>query len=217
MTDFIKLEKQLIIPPKEKRLIFLNEITDTEILLSEKSELLLVGLLTKGFENKRNFSIRAIGERARARALVFVLGKDSETFNFDFSGVHEANHTTISMRIRAALSGSAVCEVGGLAKVEEKVIDADSYFAHHTLILSEQARAKASPNLEIKSDSVKAGHSASVGKVDEDAMFYLLSRGLDKTSARALLIAGFFETEMQDVPDDSIKEKIRLEVNNFLF
>ncbi|EKD43139.1 MAG: FeS assembly protein SufD [uncultured bacterium] len=83
-------------------------------------------------------------------------------------------------------------------------------------MLSPNAISKTAPNLEIKSDSVKAGHSASVGKVDEDALFYLQSRGIAEADAKSLLVAGFFESEFGAIADENIKNKIREAVANFL-
>ncbi|EKD43951.1 MAG: hypothetical protein ACD_72C00061G0003, partial [uncultured bacterium] len=70
--------------------------------------------------------------------------------------------------------------------------------------------------LEIRTDEVKAGHAASIGKVDEDALFYLLSRGLSQKDARTLLVEGFFETEMTNIPDEKITSTIRTSIISFL-
>ena len=55
-----------------------------------------------------------------------------------------------------------------------------------------------------------------MGKIDEEVLFYLLSRGITETEARALMVQGFFETELNYIPDEQMKEKVRVAVQNFL-
>ncbi len=196
---------------------FIDTIPNETITLAPKSDLILVGLITKGWEGTREFIVDASGESSSFRGIFFVLGEKSDSFLVNITTIHNADNTLIHTRVRAALTDSAVCNISGVAKVQEKIVGADSYFSHHTLLLSENSSAKAAPNLEIKSDSVKAGHAASVGKVDEEALFYLLSRGIKEKDAKALLVQGFFETEMSEIEDEYIKSAIRSAITKFLF
>ena len=66
-----------------------------------------------------------------------------------------------------------------------------AYQLNNNLILSDEATANAKPNLEIFADDVKASHGATVGRLDEEALFYLRSRGLGLDQAREWLIQGF--------------------------
>ncbi|MCX6779786.1 MAG: SufD family Fe-S cluster assembly protein [Candidatus Magasanikbacteria bacterium] len=201
----------------KKEIRFIETIPNETITLAPKSDLVLVGLITQGWEGTREFKIDASGEGSSFRGIFFVLGEKKDSFLVNITSIHNANDTLIHTRVRAALMDSAVCNISGVAKVQEKIIGADSYFSHHTLLLSENSSAKAAPNLEIKSDSVKAGHAASVGKVDEEALFYLLSRGISQKDAKALLVQGFFETEMSGIEDEHIKSVIREALTKFLF
>lgn len=201
----------------KKEIRFIDTIPNETITLAAKSDLMLVGLITQGWEGTREFIVDAAGKDSSFQGIFFVLGESSDSFLVNITTIHNADNTFIHTRLRAALTDSAVCNVSGVAKVQEKVIGADSYFSHHTLLLSENSSAKAAPNLEIKSDSVKAGHAASVGKVDEEALFYLLSRGIREKDAKALLVQGFFETEMSAIEDENIKNTIREAVAKFLF
>lgn len=200
---------------KENR--FIDTIPNETITLSPKQDLVLVGLITKGWEGTREFQVDASGEGSSFQGIFFILGEKKDSFLVNITTIHNANDTCVHTRVRAALMDSAVCNISGVAKVQEKIIGADSYFSHHTLLLSENSSAKAAPNLEIKSDSVKAGHAASVGKVDEEALFYLLSRGIREKDAKALLVQGFFETEMGSIEDENIKNTIREAITKFLF
>jgi Fe-S cluster assembly scaffold protein SufB len=199
-----------------KKILFLDTIPDKTIILKEDEELLVVGLITTGWSGIRNLIINAKGRGSHCQCIFFILGTDSSSFDAKIQAIHSAPKTQIKARIRSALTDKSSCSVEGAWSIEKNASGADTYFSHHTLLLSQGASAKTAPFLEIKTDDVKAGHSASVGKVDEDALFYLLSRGLSEQQARAMMVQGFFETELAAIDDEEIKNKIREAVTTFL-
>ncbi|MDO8499267.1 MAG: SufD family Fe-S cluster assembly protein [bacterium] len=199
-----------------KNLLFLDTIPDRVIHLDKAEDVLIVGLITTGWSGTRHLVIDARARKAKCQCLLFILGKDKSTFFATIEAIHRAPKTGITAHIRSALTDNSACNIEANWKVEEAAHGADTYFSHHTVLLSEQATAKTAPNLEIKTNDVKAGHSASVGKVDEDALFYLLSRGINDADARAMLVQGFFETELAQIEDESVAGPIRVAINNFL-
>ena len=72
-------------------------------------------------------------------------------------------------------------------------------------MMSDQARANPIPSLIIENNDVKATHSASVGQVDEEKMFYLLSRGLNRKEAERMIVTGFLEPTIASIPSESIR------------
>lgn len=200
----------------KNQIIFIDTIPDKTITLKENEEMTIVGLITKGWDGIRNLIINAKGQYSQCTCIFFILGTENSSFNAKIEAIHAAPKTQIKARIRSALTDRSSCAIEGAWKIEKNGHGADTHFAHHTLLLSAGATAKTSPNLEIKTDDVKAGHAASVGKVDEDALFYLLSRGLTPEQARAMLVQGFFENELPGIDDEAIKNKIREAVITFL-
>jgi Fe-S cluster assembly protein SufB/Fe-S cluster assembly protein SufD len=77
------------------------------------------------------------------------------------------------------------------------------------MILSKEARADAIPGLEIETNDVKATHSASVAQINDEELFYLMSRGLSEDSAKKLIIIGFFEPLIERIPVLEIAKRIR--------
>ena len=208
-TDFI----DYFMPNK---ILFLNTIPDKTITLKNNEDVVIIGLITKGWVGERNLTIKAKGRGATCRCLFFILGANNYSYSAKIKAIHQASRTKIKARIRSVLTDKSSCSIEGVWSIEKNASGADTYFSHHTLLLSQEASTKTSPFLEIKTDDVKAGHSASVGKMDEDALFYLLSRGLSETTARALLVQGFFETELTAIDDEKIKDTIRDAVSGFL-
>ncbi|MBP6859550.1 MAG: SufD family Fe-S cluster assembly protein [Candidatus Magasanikbacteria bacterium] len=208
--------KPLTIQANKQVCYFLNTIPSVQIHLKKNSHLTLIALVTDGWEDERKLAINTQERGATCQLIVFILGKNNTTYTAKIQGIHHAPGTGIKAKIRTALTDKSTCRIDGDWVIEKKAKGTDTHFAAHTLILSEEAAAKTSPNLEIKTDDVKAGHSASVGKIDEDALFYLLSRGIDEAGARALMVQGFFETEINHVADENTKEIIREAIKKFL-
>lgn len=213
ITNF---SKPLTIQANKQVCYFLDTIPSAQINLKKKSHLTLVALVTKGWEEERKLIINTRESGATCQLIIFILGKDNAKFTAKIQGIHHASGTGIKAKIRTALTDKSTCHIDGDWVIEKKAKGTDTHFAAHTLILSEEAAAKTSPNLEIKTDDVKAGHSASVGKINEDALFYLLSRGIDEADARALMVQGFFETEINYIADENTKEIIREAIKQFL-
>lgn len=199
-----------------KKIMFLNTIPNKIISLKKNEEIVIVSLITKGWAGTRRLVINAKGYGSKCTCIFFILGSENSAFDAKIKAVHQAPKTQIKAHIRAALADRSSCNIEGLWSIEKKACGADTYFSHHTLLLSQDASAKTSPFLEINTDDVKAGHAASVGKIDEDALFYLLSRGLSETQARAMLVQGFFEIELATIADEKVKNDVREAVCKFI-
>ena len=74
------------------------------------------------------------------------------------------------------------------------------------IVLSEHAKADAIPNLEIEANDVRCGHAASVGPVDEETVFYLQSRGIERAEAERLIVSGFFQEVLDRVQIEEVRE-----------
>ncbi|MBP7018534.1 SufD family Fe-S cluster assembly protein, partial [Candidatus Saccharibacteria bacterium] len=83
------------------------------------------------------------------------------------------------------------------------------------LLLSESARAKATPQLEIKTDEVRASHSATVGQVDQEQLFYLQARGLSSKEAKATIVRAFLADTIDMLNPEQQKSKAK-ELNKLL-
>ena len=107
---------------------------------------------------------------------------------------HRAPHTHSDEEYRGIVTGRGRAVFNGKAVIHEDAQKTDVKQANANLLLSAQAEVDTKPELEIYADDVKASHGATVGQLDENALFYLLSRGIDPDSARAMLTFAFAET-----------------------
>ena len=90
----------------------------------------------------------------------------------------------------------------------------DGYQANRNLILNSKARADSIPGLEILADDVRCTHGATVGKIDPDMIFYLLSRGIPYADAEQLVVEGFFDPIMQRIPFDGVRQRFQKAIIN---
>jgi Fe-S cluster assembly protein SufD len=83
----------------------------------------------------------------------------------------------------------------------------DGYQANRNLILDEAAHADSIPGLEILADDVRCTHGATVGKLEQEPLFYLKSRGIPQNDAERLVVEGFFDPIMQRIPFEGVRER----------
>lgn len=132
-------------------------------------------------------------------------------------GQHIDNHTRVDHRVgpatsrqeyRGILNGKCRCVWNGKAVVHEGADGTDADQADHNLLLSEKAEIDAKPELEIYTDDVKCSHGTTVGQLDESALFYLRSRGLDRTHAKQVLTHAFAAGLVSRIPVDAAKDAV---------
>jgi len=76
-------------------------------------------------------------------------------------------------------------------------------------VLSRGARADSIPGLEILADDVRCTHGATVGQLDEDQIFYLMSRGMPRSEAEKVVVDGFFDPVLQRIPFEGVRERLK--------
>ncbi|HLY24738.1 MAG TPA: SufD family Fe-S cluster assembly protein, partial [Aggregatilineales bacterium] len=84
----------------------------------------------------------------------------------------------------------------------------DGFQANRNLILSKDARADSIPGLEILADDVRCTHAATIGKLEEEPIFYLMSRGMTRADAERLIVVGFFDPIMERIPFEEVRTRL---------
>lgn len=108
------------------------------------------------------------------------------------------------------------CWVGDVL-IRAEAAGTDTYEVNRNLLLTEGARADAIPNLEIETGEITgAGHAATVGRFDDDQVFYLMARGIPEAEARRLIIRGFFSEVINRIPVEAIREELEQRVTTEL-
>lgn len=132
------------------------------------------------------------GPGAEVETQMIFLGSGEDKQKWTCTHVHQAPETKSKMVLKGAVAGRSAANVYGNILMEKGVDGASAELHEHNLILNEGARVEAIPALEIAHHNLTAGHSASLERVNEEELFYLLSRGLSKEESLQLILEGFF-------------------------
>ena len=111
--------------------------------------------------------------------------------------------------IKSVIDDSSKSVYQGKIYVDSKAQKTDGYQLSKAVLLNEQAEFNAKPELEIYADDVKCSHGSASGSLDEDSIFYLMSRGLDQKTAKKLLINGFLLDVVEKITDEEIKKLLK--------
>lgn len=196
------------------KLIITDKISSQIIQVKRDQTLNYILFLNKGWLENRNsiprprrkLTFEFKEENATLHFLAIMVGKNQEKFSFETISIHKNRNTRAYYTVRSALFDESEVNYKGDIKIEKNSHSTDCYLSHHTLMLSKKAKVNTIPCLEIESDDVKAGHAATIGKIDEELAFYLESRGLDKKSAKILLIKNFLENDLKHIPDEKAQK-----------
>ncbi|OGO28172.1 MAG: Fe-S cluster assembly protein SufB [Chloroflexi bacterium RBG_16_54_18] len=124
--------------------------------------------------------------------------------------IHFAPHTSSKVTSKSISKGTGRASYRGLLKVHKGAYDVKSNVVCDALLLDEHARSDTYPYIEIDEDDVTIGHEASVSKVGEEQLFYLMSRGLTEEAATTMVVSGFIEPLVKELPMEYAIEMNRL-------
>lgn len=114
-----------------------------------------------------------------------------EVIDINLTIVHKAPHTRANTILKGVAKDSSKIRFFGRISIQEKCPDTQSFLEERILLLSDQAKAEAVPELEILCDDVKCSHAASISPIPQEHLFYLESRGIPKKQAQDMIVEGF--------------------------
>lgn len=169
--------------------------------MSKIEDLKSKGLFTIGKDEQRDIVITESGEYrvelSGEGAGVKIIGgwylKNSDILTVKLTVVHKAPHTTAYTLLKAVVGDSAQADIRGRIIVEKKAQQTESFLRESMLLISPQARAIAIPDLEIEANDVHCSHAAAVSRVDEEQLYYLMSRGIIRSQAVEMVVEGFLK------------------------
>jgi len=150
-----------------------------------------------------------VGSGAGYDAKIIAIGTGDQKLNYTTRASHHGRATTSQMQTRAVMREQATAIINGITKIHKGASGANGEQTERVLMLSPQARGDANPILLIDEDDVTAGHAASVGQVNEDHIFYLMSRGIKREDAERLVIHGFLAPVVEEIPLPKLKEQLQ--------
>ena len=160
-----------------------------------------------------HFLVDLEGPGAHSEINGLYFGEDEQVLDYRAFITHKAPHTTSNMFLKGAVEDRSHSVFTGLIRIEEKAQKVNAYQTNRNLVLSANAGAESVPNLEILANDVKCGHASTVGPLDDEQRYYLMSRGLDRVRSDRLQVRGFFEEAVRRMPHPELGDPIRTAVN----
>lgn len=117
--------------------------------------------------------------------------QNGEIKKLDQTWTFNKNGEKKEILIKVVVEDGGELQAKGRLKIGKKVKDIDVFLRYKVLLLGGNAKATVEPELEIESNEIKAGHAASIGRVDEEQLFYLMSRGINQKEAVKLIVEAF--------------------------
>lgn len=133
------------------------------------------------------------GTGANAHDTEVVFGNNNQSFDLASNLIHNAPSTIGRVLEKSVLRDTSKSLFKGMIRIEKDAHHSESYLAGHSILLDKGAKSDSIPGLEILTNDVKATHSASVAQMDEEQLFYLATRCLNKPGAQKIIVEGFLE------------------------
>ncbi|MNB87759.1 FeS cluster assembly protein SufB [compost metagenome] len=149
------------------------------------------------------------GNGSTSDAKVIAVGSGSQRLNYTTQAQHFGKNTPSDMITRAVMRENATSIINGITKIEKGATRADGQQTEKVLMLSPKARGDANPILLIDEDDVSAGHAASVGQVNQEQIYYLMSRGITRGEAEKLVIYGFLAPVVSQIPLEGLRDQLQ--------
>lgn len=166
-----------------------------------------LGLMNDGNTISDN-TTNLVGDGSIGDSKTVVVGLDEQIQNFTTKIVHFGKSSESNILKRGVIKEAATTIFNGIGKIEHGASKSNAQQESRLLMLSEKARGDANPMLLIDEDDVIAGHAASVGRVDPEQLYYLMSRGIDQKEAERLVIHGFLAPVVDQLPIEGVKKQL---------
>lgn len=166
-----------------------------------------------GLIGRLHLDVDFVGDGSHAKIYGAYFGEENQTLDYRYFMNHIGTNTRCDMFLKGAVEDDALSVFTGMIRIEETGQKTESFQTNKNLILSPGAAAQSVPNLEILANDVKCGHGSSVGPLDQDQRYYLMSRGLIPERADRLQVHGFFEEVIGELPHADVAEWVRTRIN----
>lgn len=144
------------------------------------------------------------------------LVSDGQHADITMDASHAVPHTTSQPLFKSIARGRGKSVVQGKLVVARDAQKTDAKFMHQGLMLSDEAEILSKPELEIYADDVVCGHGSTCGKLDEDSLFYLMSRGIPKEEAETMLVRGFLDELVDPIEHEALAEALHGVIDGWL-
>lgn len=181
--------------------------SQTAILERDTNFIWLAGMLGSAV-TKAFLDSRIEGQGANVRMLGFFFGDKGQHFDQHTFQNHMVPNGKSDLLYKGALKDKAYSAFRGLIRINPDAQHSDAYQQNRNLLLSNHAHADSIPELEIEANDVRCTHGATVGPIEEEAVFYLMARGIPRPEAERLITEGFFDELIAKIPLEIVQDRL---------
>ncbi len=163
--------------------------------------------------SRLHLTVDLAGRGSNADVSGAYFGDGDQILDYRYFMNHAAPNTDSNMFLKGAVEDQAVSVFTGLIRIEEEAQKTNAFPTNRNLVLSSEAMANSVPNLEILANDVRCGHGSTMGPLDAEQRYYLMSRGLDRARADRLQVRGFFEQAVRRLPAPELAGVVRERLN----
>lgn len=196
--DFSNIHTATVTDNGSNTLIFLNRFFK----LSKEATLSDFQSCVGGKLIKTRTEIDLSGNNADVRLYGAIFAEDNTQIDMRTVQHHMVKNCTSQALIKSVVKDKGRSIYQGLIEVEEDASLTDAYLTNHNLVLNNGARADSIPSLKIRNNDVKCSHGSTTGRVNEEQIFYLTSRGISPEEARQMILEGFFHSVYDNLTED---------------
>ena len=166
----------------------------------------VVGLGSKLSHIHQDINLNGRAATAEVNGVTFA--SDRQKISYYTQQHHQAQGTHSDLLYKEVLRDDARVIWRGMIKVDPAAQQTDGYQRSDALMLSDHARCDSIPGLEIEADDVRCTHGATTGRVDQDQIFYCMSRGISRKEAMHMIVEGFFQQVYDRIPVEVVRETL---------
>ena len=190
---------------------FTQNVSNLKINQANDSQYEFFQLVEGSRLGRSNICVQLDGENAQCNINSLTLSKNNQHIDNNIIVNHNSAQTHSSQFVKSILFDTSTGVFNGRTVVHENAQKITAHQTNKNLLLSKKANMNSNPQLEIYADDVKCSHGSTTGQVDEEALFYLRSRGINKQDAMKLMITGFANEVLDKIPHPEIKKAIYIE------
>ena len=220
--DNVKLVIEEGVEMELYRLQFMNQekITNLEITMGAGAKLRLCTVTLGGQHVRNNITVRMQGEGCRLEAGgLYLIDREQQCDNYIFVE-HAKPHCYSHELYKGIIDDAARARFNGHVLVQDGAVKTEGYMTNRNILLTDKAHVDTRPFLEIYNDDVKCSHGSTIGQLDEQAKFYLQTRGISERTAITMLsyafcdevIRGIGMPELREVVGDMVKKRLHGEL-----
>jgi Fe-S cluster assembly protein SufD len=178
--------------------------------VGERDSSTLLGTVALGGDYARvRTDVKVVGRGASTRQVAIYFADGNQMHDFRTKQDHAAPKSHSDLLFKGAVQDHAKSVYTGLIKIRNEAKGSQAFQTNRNLTLSEGAWAESVPNLDIETNDVKCSHASTVGPIDEDQRFYLESRGVRPEVAERLVVLGFFDEVLAQLPVGDLVDELR--------